>query len=149
MKRETLIAFGKLLNRVRFQGTWNPETFMKCSSKTDNVSKSEAFRFYKALVELGYLIKSGRTYRPSFDTRIWHDDDYRLNIIKNILNDYPVIQKRGRIKGKVYNKPVTAVIIPEPVNHLASISAKELVAELRSRGFEVSCKRSITVIEEL
>lgn len=150
MKRETLIAFGKLLNRVRFQGTWNPETFMKCSSKTDNVSKSEAFRFYKALVELGYLVKSGRTYKPSFDTRIWHDDDYRLNIIKNILEDQDIIQKRGRVKGKIYNRPVTtAIVVPEPVNPLASISAKELVAELRSRGFEVTCKKVVTVIEEL
>lgn len=150
MKRETLIAFGKLLNRVRFQGTWNPETFMKCSSKTDNVSKSEAFRFYKALVELGYLIKSGRTYKPSFDTRIWHDDDYRLNIIKNILEDQPVIQKRGRVKGKVLDKLAPRVlVVSEPVNPLASISAKKLVAELRNRGFEVSCKKVITVIEEL
>lgn len=150
MKREILIAFGKLLNRVRFQGTWNPETFMKCSSKTDNVSKSEAFRFYKALVELGYLIKSGRTYKPSFDTRIWHDDDYRLNIIKNILEDQPVIQKRGRVKGKVLDKLAPRVlVVSEPVNPLASISAKELVAELRNRGFEVSCKKVITVVEEL
>lgn len=150
MKRETLIAFGKLLNRVRFQGTWNPETFMKCSSKTDNVSKSEAFRFYKALVELGYLIKSGRTYKPSFDTRIWHDDDYRLNIIKNILEDQPVIRKRGRVKGKVLDKLAPRVlVVSEPVNPLTSISAKELVAELRNRGFEVTCKKVITVVEEL
>lgn len=150
MKREVLIAFGKLLNRVRFQGTWNPDTFMKCSSKTDNVSKSEASRFYKALVELGYLVKIGRSYKPSFDTRIWHDDDYRLNIIKNILESQPVIQKRGRVKGKVYDKPVTtAVVVPEPVNPLTSISAKELVAELRNRGFEVTCKKVITVVEEL
>lgn len=149
MKRETLIAFGKLLNRVRFQGTWNPETFMKCSSKTDNVSKSEAFRFYKALVELGYLIKSGRTYKPSFDTRIWHDDDYRLNIIKNILEDQPVIQKRGRVKGKVYDKPVTTAVVVTNANPLDCISSKELVAELRKRGFEVTCKKSITIVEEL
>lgn len=149
MKRETLIAFGKLLNRVRFQGTWNPDTFMKCSSKTDNVSKSEASRFYKALVELGYLVKIGRSYKPSFDTRIWHDDDYRLNIIKNILEDQPVIQKRGRVKGKIYKPVTTAVVVPEPVNPLSSISAKELVAELRNRGFEVTCKKVITVVEEL
>lgn len=150
MKRETLIAFGKLLNRVRFQGTWNPDTFMKCSSKTDNVSKSEASRFYKALVELGYLVKIGRSYKPSFDTRIWHDDDYRLNIIKNILESQPVIQKRGRVKGKIYDKPVTtAVVVSKPVNTLVSISAKELVAELRNRGFEVTCKKVVTVIEEL
>lgn len=150
MKRETIVAFSKLLNRVKFQGSWNPDVFAKCSEKTEGVSKSESFRFYKALIELGYLAKSGRTYKPSFDTRIWHDDDYRLNIIKNILESQPVIQKRGRIKGKMYDKPVTtAVVVPEPVNPLSSISAKELVAELRNRGFEVTCKKVITVVEEL
>lgn len=150
MKRETIVAFSKLLNRIKFQGSWNPDVFAKCSEKTEGVSKSESFRFYKALIELGYLVKSGRTYKPSFDTRIWHDDDYRLNIIKSILEDQDVIQKRGRVKGKVYNRPVTtAIVVPESVNPLASISAKELVAELRNRGFEVTCKRSITVVEEL
>lgn len=150
MKRETIIAFSKLLNRVKFQGSWNPDVFAKCSEKTEGVSKSESFRFYKALIELGYLVKSGRTYKPSFDTRIWHDDDYRLNIIKNILEDQPVVQKRGRVKGKVYDKPVTtAIVVPTPVNPLANISSKELVAELRNRGFEVTCKKVVTVIEEL
>lgn len=149
MKRETIVAFSKLLNRVKFQGSWNPDVFAKCSEKTEGVSKSESFRFYKALIELGYLVKSGRTYKPSFDTRIWHDDDYRLNIIKNILEDQPVIQKRGRVKGKIYKPVTTAIVVPEPANPLASISAKELVAELRNRGFEVSCKKVITVVEEL
>lgn len=150
MKRETIVAFSKLLNRVKFQGSWNPDVFAKCSEKTEGVSKSEAFRFYKALIELGYLVKSGRTYKPSFDTRIWHDDDYRLNIIKNILEDQPVIQKRGRVKGKVYDKPVaTAVVVSKPVNTLDNFTSKELANELRNRGFEVTCKRSITVVEEL
>lgn len=149
MKRETIVAFSKLLNRVKFQGSWSPDVFAKCSEKTEGVSKSESFRFYKALIELGYLVKSGRTYKPSFDTRIWHDDDYRLNIIKNILESQPVIQKRGRVKGKIYKPVTTAIVVPEPVNPLASISAKELVAELRNRGFEVTCKKVVTVIEEL
>lgn len=150
MEREKLIAFSKLLNRVKFQNTWNPDTFAKCAEKTENVSKSESFRFYKALVELGYLVKSGRSFKPSFDTKIWSDEDYRLNIIKSILDDQPVIQKRGRVKGKIYKKPVsTAVVVSIPTNPLSSISAKELVGELRSRGFEVTCKRSVTVVEEL
>lgn len=150
MKREKLIAFSKLLNRVKFQNTWNPDTFSKCADKTENVSKSESFRFYKALVELGYLVKSGRSYKPSFDTKIWHDEDYRLNIIENILNEQPVVQKRGRVKGKVYDKPKETILeVANPVNPLESIAAKDLVMELRSRGFEVICKRSITVVEEL
>lgn len=145
MKREKLLAFSKLLNRVKFQNNWNINTFAICAEKTDGVTKSEAIRFYKAIVNLGYLVKSGRSYRPAFDVKIWHDDDFRLNIIKNILEDQPVIQKRGRVKGKLYSNSVAVI----PTNPLASISAKDMVAELRSRGFEVTCKKSITIIEEL
>lgn len=149
MKREKLLAFSKLLNRVKFQNNWNSTTFESCSEKTENVTKSEAFRFYKALVELGYLVKSGRTYKPAFDSKIWHDEDYRLNIIKNILEDQPVIQKRGRVKGKIYDIPKEGAVVVTKHNPLESISSKDLVMELRSRGFEVTCKRSVTVVEEL
>jgi len=148
MEREKLIAFSKLLNRVKFQNTWNPDTFATCAEKTENVSKSEGIRFYKALVELGYLVKSGKIFKPSFDTKIWNDEDYRLNIIKNILEAQPVIQKRGRVKGKVYLPKETAVVVTQH-NPLESISSKDLVSELRSRGFEVSCKKIVTVVEEL
>lgn len=150
MKRERLIAFSKLLNRVKFQNIWNSDTFAACAEKTEGVSKSEAIRFHKALVQLGYLIKNGRVFNPIFDTKIWHDDDYRLNIIKNILEDQPVIQKRGRVKGKIYDQPKEEILeVANPVNPLESISAEDLVMELRSRGFEVTCKRSVTVVEEL
>ena len=149
MKREKLLAFSKLLNRVKFQNNWNSTTFESCSEKTENVTKSEAFRFYKALVELGYLVKSGRTYKPAFDSKIWHDEDYRLNIIKNSLEDQPVIQKRGRVKGKIYDIPKEAAVVVTKHDPLESISSKDLVMELRSRGFEVICKRSVTVVEEL
>lgn len=150
MKRETILAFSKLLNRVKFQNNWSITTFENCASRTEGVSKSEAIRFYKALIYLGYLVKCGRGYKPSFDTRVWHDDDFRLNIIKNILEDQDVIQKRGRVKGKIYDKPVTtAVVVSKPVNTLDNFTSKELANELRNRGFEVTCKRSITVVEEL
>lgn len=150
MEREKLIAFSKLLNRIKFQNIWNSDTFAACADKTENVSKSEAIRFYKALVELGYLVKSGRVFKPSFDTKLWHDEDYRLNIIKNILEDQPVIQKRGRVKGKVYDKPKETVFeVVKFANPLEDISSKDLVNELRNRGFEVSCKKVVTVVEEL
>ena len=145
MKREKLLAFSKLLNRVKFQNNWSLSTFEKCSERTDGVTKSESMRFYKAIVELGYLVKSGRSYKPTFDNKVWHDDDFRLNIIKNILEDQPVIQKRGRVKGKLYSNSIAII----PTNPLASISAKDMVAELRSRGFDVTCKKSVTIIEEL
>lgn len=149
MKKEKIIAFGKLLNRVKFQNTWNPETFAACAAKTEGVSKSESIRFYKALVELGYLVKIGRSFKPTFDAKIWHDEDFRSNIIKNILDEYPIVQKRGRIRGKKYSNTITAVVVTEPVNPLARISSKDLVAELRNRGYIISCKKEITIVEEL
>lgn len=148
MKREKLLAFSKLLNRVKFQNNWSSDSFADCAKRTDGVSSSEGLRFHKALVSLGYLIKSGRSNKPVFDTRIWNDEDFRLNIIKNILEDQPVIQKRGRVKGKIYQPKETAVVVAYH-NPLESISSKDLAMELRSRGFEVTCKRSITVVEEL
>ena len=149
MDREKLVAFSKLLSRVKFQGNWSISTFEKCAEKTDNVSKAEGSRFYKALIELGYLVKVGRIYRPAFDSKLWHDTDYCLNIIKNILDDQPVIQKRGRVKGKSYAKPITAEVVISGTKPIGLISSKELVEELRKRGFEVSCKKTVTVVEEL
>jgi hypothetical protein len=149
MGREKLLSFSKLLNRVKFQNNWSSDSFVDCAKRTDGVSQSEGFRFHKALVSLGYIVKSGRSYKPVFDTKVWNDEDFRLNIINNILEDQPVIQKRGRVKGKVYDKPVAAVVVTEPAYPLEKFSAKDLVAELRRRGFEVTCKRSVTVVEEL
>ena len=149
MEREKLVAFSKLLSRVKFQGNWSVSTFEKCADKTDGISKSEGARFYKALIELGYLTKVGRIYRPAFDSKLWHDTDYCLNIIKNILEDQPVIQKRGRVKGKSYAKPITTAVVVAESNPLDKISSKDLVAELRKRGFEVTCKKAVTIVEEL
>lgn len=150
MGREKLLSFGKLLNRVKFQNNWSSDSFVDCAKRTDGVSQSEGFRFHKALVSLGYLVKSGRLYKPVFDTKVWNDEDFRLNIINNILEDQPVIQKRGRVKGKVYDKPKeTDLEVANTVNPLESVAAEDLVMELRSRGFEVICKRSVTVVEEL
>lgn len=148
MKREKLLAFSKLLNRVKFQNNWSSDSFADCAKRTDGISSSEGLRFHKALVSLGYLVKSGRSNKPVFDTRIWNDEDFRLNIIKNILEDQPVIQKRGRVKGKIYLPKETAVVVVQH-NSLESISSKDLVNELRNRGFEVTCKKIITVVEEL
>lgn len=149
MEREKLVAFRKLLSRVKFQGSWSIITFEKCADKTDGILKSEGARFYKALIELGYLVKVGRIYRPAFDSKLWHDTDYCLNIIKSILEDQPVIQKRGRVKGKSYAKPITTAVVIAGTKPIDLISSKELVEELRKRGFEVTCKKTVTVIEEL
>lgn len=147
---KNIIKFGKLLDRVRYQGSWNKETFMSLASKAD-VSKSEASRFYEALVLEGFLVKSKdhRKMTPTFDVNIWHNEDAKNNIVKRILANNLIFLKRGRVKDKKYSNAITAVVVAEPVNPLAKIASKDLVAELRSRGFIVSCKKEITITEEL
>lgn len=144
--RNKSVGFSKLLNRVKFQNNWNLPTFMDEASKVENISKSEASRFYQALIKQGYLVKGkSKKYSPVFDTKMWHDEDYRINLIKTILEDYPIIQKRGRVKGKVY--PITVVSVK--TNLLERFSAKELVEELRKRGYKVSCQKEVVTVEEL
>lgn len=147
---KNIIKFGKLLDRVRYKGSWTKETFVSLASKVE-VSKSEASRFYEALVLEGFLVKSKdhRKMTPTFDINIWHNEDAKNNIVKRVLANNIIFLKRGRVKGKKCPAAITAVVVAEPVNPLAKISAKDLVAELRSRGFEVTCKKSVTIIEEL
>lgn len=148
---KNIIKFGKLLDRVRYQGNWTKETFVSLASKVE-VSKSEASRFYEALVLEGFLVKSkdARKMTPTFDINIWHNEDAKNNIVKRVLANNIIFLKRGRVKGKKYSSnTITAVVVAEPVNPLAKVSSKDLVAELRNRGFIVSCKKEITIIEEL
>lgn len=49
---KTIIKFGKLLDRVRYQGQWSENSFRKLAEKCE-ISKSEASRFYKALLKMG------------------------------------------------------------------------------------------------
>lgn len=145
--RNKAIALSKLLNRVKFQNNWNLPTFIDEAKKIENVSQSEAARFYAALIKQGYLVKGkSKKYSPVFDTKMWHDEDYRINLIKTILEDYPIVQKRGRVKGKFYP---TAVIMVAKSNPLEKFTAKELVEELRNRGYKVSCQKEIVTVEEL
>lgn len=146
-----IIAFGKLLSRVRHSGIWNEETFHSESEKA-GVTKSEAIRFYKALIKSGCLVKGKdkRRYTPVFDSKIWHNEDAKNHLVKRILSDNDIIQKRGRVKGVKYPvKKIETTAIVVSVNPLDKFSATDLVMELRSRGFEVTCKRSVTVVEEL
>ena len=103
MKRETILAFSKLLNRVKFQNNWSITTFENCASRTEGVSKSEAIRFYKALIYLGYLVKCGRGYKPSFDTRVWHDDDFRLRGFKQYWLRDEIYKDNKSVKDKEYS----------------------------------------------
>ncbi len=134
-------ALSTLLNQVRLENKWNESTFMKVAN-TSGISKSEASRFYRALVEMQLIIydKQRHGMVPQFDSNIWKNEDSKTMLIKEIMEMFPNLQKiRGRIKGKQYNNKPT----------LTNFSAKELVSELRKRGYKVSAIKEIITVEEL
>lgn len=161
-EREFHIALGKLLDRVRVQNSWNSQSFIEAAIHVANVTKSEAHRFYNALVDMNLLIPSSnkRKLKPSFDHNIWTNDDVRNSLMKEILEIYPdIVQKRGKVKGKHYPKKVVEETFDlielveskqeEVVNPLSYFSAQDLVTELRNRGFTVTASRQIITTEEL
>lgn len=162
--REFHIALGKLLDRVRVQNEWNAVSFIRAASHVKNVSKAEAARFYKALTDLNLLIPGTdkRRLTPNFDILIWRNEDRRIGFVREILEMYPnIIQKKGPVKGTHYSKRTVShveeeveiapieVIQEEIVNPLAYFSPQDLVAELRDRGFTVTCAREIITVETL
>lgn len=132
-------ALSTLLNQVRIENKWNESTFMKVANSS-GISKSEASRFYKALVEMQLIIydKQRHGMVPQFDSNIWKNEDSKMMLIKEIMEMFPNLQKiRGRVKG---NKVKSS---------LANYSPKELVSELRKRGYKVSAIKEIITVEEL
>lgn len=160
--REFHIALGKLLDRVRFQNTWNAGSFISAAVHVKNVSKSEAARFYKALVDMNLLTPGTdkRRLTPNFDVIIWKNEDKRIGFIREILEMYPdIIQKKGPVKGAHYSKrtlshveeaeAVVEVVQEEVVNPLDCFEERELVEYLRAKGWVVNIYREKTIIETL
>lgn len=134
-------ALSTLLNQVRLENKWNESTFIKVANSS-GISKSEASRFYKALVEMQLIIydKQRHGMVPQFDQNIWKNEDNKAMLIKEIMEMFPNLQQtRGRVKGKQY----------EMKTSLANYSPKELVSELRKRGYKVSATKEIITVEEL
>ena len=160
--RELQIALGHLLDRVKFVNKWTDKAF-KDAAKSAGLTKSEAYRFYKALVQLKVLIfdKRRKTTVAYFDVQIWHNEDVKMMFIKDIMEMFPDIQQvRGRVKGKQY--PAKTVVVVEPVetvceeevydeeiNPLENFTPQELADELRRRGFVVTATREVIKTEEL
>lgn len=155
--REFHIALGKLLDRVRVQNSWSRESFHTAATHVANISPSEAIRFFKALVEMNLLQPASdrRKLSPNFDTIIWKNEDKRIGFVKEILEMYPnILQSRGRVKGKHYPKvshEEIAVVetVEETINPLEYFTAQDLVAELRNRGYAVTCAREVITVETL
>ena len=92
---------------------------------------------------------------PNFEVVIWSNEDAKLGLIKDLMDLYPIRTRKGRIKGthnkekRVENTGNNAVKQQTTVNPLSQFNASDLVAELRSRGYEVKATRTITTVEEL
>lgn len=168
-EREFHIALGKLLDRVRVQNSWSKDSFHDAAKHVANVSPSEAVRFFKALTKTTYL-KPGsdkRRLTQNFNSSIWKNQDAMLAVVKEVLGlDDDIVLQRGPKKGShrkpkantsdevLYpvtcsSEPEEIEVMEEIVNPLSYFEAKDLVAELRNRGYVVTCAREVITIETL
>lgn len=156
-QRELQLALGKLLTSVKNTRNWSEETFTNLASKS-GVARTEASRFYNSLVEMNLLKfdKQRQAFVANFDVVIWSDEDAKLGLIRELMEMFPIRLHKGRVKGshnksakKAQNMTEAAILLEAEINPLSQFSAQDLVAELRSRGYEVKASKVITTVEEL
>ena len=156
-EREFHIALGKLLDRVRVQNSWNKDSFYDAAKHVANVTPSEAARFFKALTKTEYLKQGSdkRRLTQNFKQHIWKNQDAMIAVVKEILGTEDITRARGPKKGshrksKTYVEPLALEVVQEEmVNPLSYFEAKDLVAELRNRGYAVTCASEVITIETL
>jgi hypothetical protein len=158
--RKVQLALGKLLTEVYHLNTWSEETFTQCASKA-HVARTEAIRFYQALVEMNLLKfdKQRQAFIANFDVVIWKDEDAKLGLIRELMEMFQIRLPKGPTKGpkksakevepKAKNMAEAALLLQAEINPLSQFSAQDLVDELRNRGYEVKASKVITTIEEL
>ena len=166
--REFHIALGKLLDRVRVQNSWSKGSFIKAAKHVANVTPSEAARFFNSLTKTEYLKPDSdkRKLTQNFKQHIWKNQDAMLAVVKEILGVDDIVLSRGPKKGSHHKQKVKTSdeilypvvcsteseiveVIEEIVNPLSYFEAKDLVEELRSRGYAVTCAREVITIETL
>ena len=158
-QRELQLALGKLLTSVKNTRNWSEETFTNLASKS-GIARTEASRFYNSLVEMNLLKfdKQRQAFVANFDVVIWSDEDAKLGLIRELMEMFPIRLHKGRVKGshnksakkaKPQNMAEAAILLEAEINPLSQFSAQDLVAELRSRGYEVKASKVITTVEEL
>ena len=82
---------------------------------------------------------------------IWQNEDRKMMLIKDIMEMFPNLQqKRGRKGPKQFVQQLVEEIhqeVKEQIVTLEQFSSEDLVQELRNRGYEVLCQR--TIVEQL
>lgn len=152
-ERRVQLALGKLLSDVHFKKCWTEKSFAISAAKVGGVARTEALRFREALIDMSFLKfdKQRDALVSNFDVIIWSNEDAKLGLIKDLMELYPIRTRKGRIKG-THNKPkkVDQTIAQQNnANPLSQFNASDLVAELRSRGYDVKATKTITTVEEL
>ena len=155
-EREFHIALTHLLDRVRALNSWSADSFKKAATHVANVKQSEAYRFQKAMLDMNYIVPGSNktTLKPDFDPNYYKNTDACISFIKSILEVNPdIIQQCGPKKGfKRNQESVVEPVIEEPTEESVTIqdfTSEELVAELRNRGYVVTCAREVVTIETL
>lgn len=152
-ERELHLALIALLRRVKVQNNWSALQFATSAKTIDKLNSSEAVRFHKALADNGYLEAIGkRKFKLKLNVNVWKNDDSMLVFVKEVLELIPDFTKQRGRKPSWMTAGGTIVPVkdPEPEeiiqpSKLEEFSSKDLVEELRKRGWEVKC----TKIEEL
>ena len=159
-ERKMQLALGKLLTEVSHTNKWSEETFTTLASKA-HVARTEAIRFYQSLIDMNLLKfdKQRQAYVSNFDVIIWSDEDTKLELISDLMKMFQIRLPKGPTKGskksakkaepKAKNMTEAATLLQAEINPLSTFSAQDLVAELRSRGYEVKASKVITTVEEL
>ena len=158
-ERKVQLALGKLLTSVKNTRNWSEETFAELASKV-GIARTEASRFYHSLIEMNLLKFDNlrQAYVANFNVSIWSDEDAKLDLIRELMEIFPIRLHKGRAKGssnksakkvEAKNMEEVAILLQAEINPLSQFSAADLVAELRNRGYEVKATKTITTIEEL
>lgn len=160
-ERKVQLALGKLLTSVKNTCNWSEETFAELASKV-GIARTEAIRFYHSLIEMNLLKFDNlrQAYVANFNVSIWSDEDAKLSLIRELMEIFPIRLHKGRTKGsqnksakkvepKAKNMEEAAILLQAEINPLSQFSAADLVVELRRRGYEVTAKKQVIVVEEL
>lgn len=115
-EREQMLMLAKLMSKVNKSNNWTLDQFQKCAtsvcvkespaSRECHLKKSEASRFYAYLQEHDYLRPAAdkRKNKPNFDSKIWINEDVRMDWLRDVVQCSDIFQNPGRKPGQKISK---------------------------------------------
>lgn len=124
--QEKKLLLQKLINKAKTSNKWSQDGFAHLSTsvcvkdfgKERHLNKASAVRFFKYLMDTGYLIpgEDARKYRPNIPTKYLEDKhDEQMEWLQEIIETTDIFQTRGRIPGvspRRKEKPVEENVEP-------------------------------------